>query len=147
MSKDELVKHFDLERVHKGGAKFDPDKTKWFNQQYLRMRPDAELGAQLQAKLKDQGIDTTAERATAGGSAAEGARHLRGGHAGRDLPVHQRIAAEDNAPMLPEELRKRWKPEAAPALRGSTSLNGHPARTDTAVLDFHASMRCCSSMA
>jgi glutamyl-tRNA synthetase len=65
MSKDELVKHFDLERVHKGGAKFDPDKTKWFNQQYLRMRPDAELGAQLQTKLKDQGIDTTAERATA----------------------------------------------------------------------------------
>ncbi|MFN9325071.1 MAG: glutamate--tRNA ligase, partial [Flavobacteriales bacterium] len=51
MSKDELVKHFDLERVHKGGAKFDPDKTKWFNQQYLRHRPDAELGAQLQAKL------------------------------------------------------------------------------------------------
>ena len=61
----ELVQLFDLDRVHKGGAKFDPEKTKWFNQQYLRARPDAELGAQLQAKLKEQGTAITLERATA----------------------------------------------------------------------------------
>jgi glutamyl-tRNA synthetase len=33
---EELVNLFSLERVGKSGARFDPDKTKWFNQQYLR---------------------------------------------------------------------------------------------------------------
>jgi len=40
---DELVQEFSLDRVSKAGAKFDPEKTKWFNQQYLRKRSDAEL--------------------------------------------------------------------------------------------------------
>ena len=33
---DELIQDFSLERVGKSGAKFDPEKTKWFQQQYLR---------------------------------------------------------------------------------------------------------------
>jgi len=44
---DELVAAFSLERVGKSGAKFDPDKTKWFNQQYLRAKPNEELGQML----------------------------------------------------------------------------------------------------
>ena len=35
-SMEELIKSFSLDRVGKAGAKFDFDKTKWFNQQYLR---------------------------------------------------------------------------------------------------------------
>jgi glutamyl-tRNA synthetase len=42
-SLDELVDAFTLERVSKAGAKFDPDKTKWFQQQYLRAQSDDEL--------------------------------------------------------------------------------------------------------
>mgnify|MGYP005839129481 CR=1 FL=1 len=33
---DELISLFDLEKVQKAGAKFDPEKTKWFNQQHLK---------------------------------------------------------------------------------------------------------------
>lgn len=44
---DELIREFSLERVSKSGAKFDAEKTKWFNQQYLRMKSDAELAATL----------------------------------------------------------------------------------------------------
>lgn len=40
---DELVREFSLERVSKHGAKFDPEKTKWFNQQYLRQKSDQAL--------------------------------------------------------------------------------------------------------
>jgi glutamyl-tRNA synthetase len=32
---DELIQQFSLEKVQKAGAKFDPEKTKWFNHQYL----------------------------------------------------------------------------------------------------------------
>ena len=42
-SLEELVQEFSLERVGKSGAKFDPDKTKWFNEQYLRATSDEEL--------------------------------------------------------------------------------------------------------
>ena len=34
-SLEELVEKFDLNRIHKAGAKFDPEKNKWFNHQYL----------------------------------------------------------------------------------------------------------------
>ncbi len=33
---NELINAFNLERVHKAGARFDPDKTKWYNHQYMQ---------------------------------------------------------------------------------------------------------------
>jgi glutamyl-tRNA synthetase len=56
---DELVKDFSLDRVSKSGAKFDPEKTKWFNQQYLRMRTDKELADIWMTELKSKGVQTT----------------------------------------------------------------------------------------
>ncbi len=35
-SLEELINQFSLERVNKSGARFDPDKTKWYNQHYLQ---------------------------------------------------------------------------------------------------------------
>ena len=49
---EELVDTFTLERVSKSGAKFDPEKTKWFNQQYLRAKSNEELGALLGEKIE-----------------------------------------------------------------------------------------------
>ncbi len=42
-SLDELISSFDLSRVNKAGARFDFDKTKWYNQQYLQQKSDEEL--------------------------------------------------------------------------------------------------------
>ena len=42
-SLEELISAFSLEHVSKAGAKFNPDKTKWFNQQYLQVKSDEEL--------------------------------------------------------------------------------------------------------
>ena len=42
-SMDELIEAFSMEKVQKAGAKFNPDKAKWFNKEYLRARSDAEL--------------------------------------------------------------------------------------------------------
>jgi glutamyl-tRNA synthetase len=42
-SLEELVEKFDLNRVHKAGAKFDPEKNKWFNHQYLQKQNDESL--------------------------------------------------------------------------------------------------------
>ncbi|MBK8806474.1 MAG: glutamate--tRNA ligase [Bacteroidales bacterium] len=40
---DELINSFSLERVGKSGSKFDPDKTKWFNQQWIQRTDNAVL--------------------------------------------------------------------------------------------------------
>ncbi len=48
-SLDELVKDFDLAKVHKAGARFDPDKTKWFNHHYMQQQLDLDLAEQFKA--------------------------------------------------------------------------------------------------
>lgn len=53
---EELVEAFELERVHKSGARFDPDKIKWFNHQYMQYQHDdelAEIFQESQPQLKD----------------------------------------------------------------------------------------------
>ena len=42
-SLEELIEAFSLERVNKSGARFDPEKTKWYNHQYLQTKSDKEL--------------------------------------------------------------------------------------------------------
>lgn len=54
----EMVDQFSLERVGKSGAKFDPDKSKWFNQQYLRLKSGEELAELLLPLLEDKGWNT-----------------------------------------------------------------------------------------
>lgn len=46
-SLEELVSAFSIERVGKAGAKYDPEKALWFNQQYLRSSADEDLAKQL----------------------------------------------------------------------------------------------------
>ena len=54
-SMQELINAFSLERVGKAGAKFDFDKTRWFNQQYLRAKTKEDLAQELQIILKQNG--------------------------------------------------------------------------------------------
>jgi glutamyl-tRNA synthetase len=61
---EELVETFTLERVGKSGARFDPDKTKWFNQQYLRAKSNEELADLLMPILKTKEIDVSKEYVT-----------------------------------------------------------------------------------
>ncbi len=56
-SLSELVETFSLERVNKSGARFDPDKTKWYNQQYLQSRSNAEL-AESYAEILDEKLSS-----------------------------------------------------------------------------------------
>ena len=44
-----LISEFDLSQVNKAGARFDPDKTKWFNHQYMQQQLDLNLAEQFKA--------------------------------------------------------------------------------------------------
>ncbi len=47
-----------MNRVHKAGAKFDPEKNKWFNQHYLKLQSDASLAEKFLPILLEKGIVT-----------------------------------------------------------------------------------------
>ncbi|MEM8939673.1 MAG: glutamate--tRNA ligase [Bacteroidota bacterium] len=51
-SKEELIKHFSMEKVNKAGTKFDFDKAKWFNQQHLKACNKKALASFLIKDLK-----------------------------------------------------------------------------------------------
>ncbi len=63
-SLEELVESFDLNRVHKSGAKFDPEKNKWFNHQYLIKQNDADLAKDFTPILVEKGFSTPLEVTT-----------------------------------------------------------------------------------
>ena len=102
---EELIEAFSLERVSKAGAKFDPEKTKWFQQQYLRAQSDATLAEQLRTLQTIEQSDTDLqqicalmkERATFAQDILTDGSYLFG-----------RPTAFDA-----ETIRKKWKPETA----------------------------------
>ena len=59
----ELIEAFSLDRVSKAGARFQPDKAKWFNAQYMHSLSDEQLAPYMQPVLKAHGIETSDELA------------------------------------------------------------------------------------
>ena len=53
----ELIEDFSIERVGKSGSKFDVDKTKWYNQQYLRDKTTEQIGPALLEALTQEGLN------------------------------------------------------------------------------------------
>jgi glutamyl-tRNA synthetase len=56
---EELCEKFDLNRVHKAGAKFDPEKNKWFNHHYLQEQSNENLAKAFASILSEKGISTS----------------------------------------------------------------------------------------
>ncbi|WP_053178820.1 glutamate--tRNA ligase [Sunxiuqinia dokdonensis] len=61
-SMDELIEQFSLERVVKSGARFDPEKAKWFNRHYFQQKDELALAHAFKPLLAEKGIDTSDER-------------------------------------------------------------------------------------
>lgn len=55
LSLAELIEKFDIERVHSHGAKFDFEKAKWFNQEWIKKMPDKELAKYVLPVLNENG--------------------------------------------------------------------------------------------
>ncbi|MBB1287076.1 glutamate--tRNA ligase [Flavisolibacter sp. BT320] len=56
-TKEELVQKFSIERVHSGGAKFDFEKAKWFNHEWIKKLPVASYKGDVKAIFKAKGVE------------------------------------------------------------------------------------------
>jgi glutamyl-tRNA synthetase len=106
-SLDELSEAFSIEKISKSGARFDYDKAKWFNQQYLHAADDAELAKLVRPLAEAKGYQVSDDylaqvchlikgRATFLPDLVEQSAYLLG-----------EIQVFDN-----ENIAKRWKPES-----------------------------------
>lgn len=57
LSMEELIKLFNIAHISKSGAKFNVEKAKWFNHEYLQMKSDEEIAQMLVPQLKEHNID------------------------------------------------------------------------------------------
>lgn len=56
-SMDEIISAFSLEKVGKSGSRFDPEKTKWFNHQYMIKKSGEQIADYFIPLLREKGID------------------------------------------------------------------------------------------
>ncbi|UOQ73401.1 glutamate--tRNA ligase [Hymenobacter cellulosilyticus] len=62
-SMPELIEAFSIERVSKSPARFDQNKVRWYNEHYLRAKPDTELAQFLLTALEEHNIECSEEKA------------------------------------------------------------------------------------
>lgn len=110
-SLDELVESFDLNRVHRSGARFDMDKALWFNQQYIKKIPVHDMVPRLKPMVEARGwawderkcqeiIHYFTERVNLVSEIPDAASYL-----------FSEIRTIDE-----EAFRKHWKPELGPKI-------------------------------
>lgn len=61
---EQLIESFSIERVNKSGARFDPEKAKWFNHQYIVKMSDQELATAFAPILVQKGFDVPMDKVT-----------------------------------------------------------------------------------
>lgn len=59
---EELIHQFSIERVHKGGAKFDFEKAKWYNHEWIKRADATHLSSLVEPYFEANGIQVDKER-------------------------------------------------------------------------------------
>ena len=59
MSMDELIRLFSIEHISKSGAKFNVEKAKWFNHEYLQQCSNERLADMFQPQLQEHGVNAS----------------------------------------------------------------------------------------
>lgn len=116
-TRDEMVALFSLDRVVKSGARFNPDKARWFNEQVLRSTPADDLLPQLEQVLQDQGLQPASGQPDA-------LRRLLDMMLERISFLHEIVSARYlfEAPATYDEkvTKKRWKADSGAIMRDLT---------------------------
>lgn len=110
-SMQELTKAFTLERVSKSGARFDADKAKWFNHQFIQKTPDIELVKYLQPIIRETGHNIDDDEILKLLPLVKERAHL--------IPdLWDQIQFFFVRPNSYDEhlIKKRWKPDTSPTL-------------------------------
>jgi glutamyl-tRNA synthetase len=110
-SMEELIEAFSIERVGKSGSRFDPEKAKWFNHQYLQKRSNNQLAIEFREFLRAKGffVDIV-ELETLVGLVKERVSFVK------DIWDQTDFFFKAPETYDPEVIKKRWKEDSASLL-------------------------------
>jgi len=111
-SMNQLISEFSVDRIGKAGARFDIQKAIWFNQEYIKMKPEAYLAEELIKILKENNIEIRQEVATKICGAMKGRISFI-----KDIWTEGRFFFERPAAYDEGVVKKRWTKDAVGALR------------------------------
>lgn len=129
-SMEELIEAFDLSHVSKGGARFDFDKIKWFNQQYLKNQSGEEIASHVTLLIKDAGWNASEEYLAA-------VCHLLKDR----ITVYPDIVRDgvyfftEDFPKDTDTFKKKWNPEHKNIIQGLADLLGNWNSDDSTELE------------
>ncbi len=110
-SLEELVGAFSLEKIGKAGARFDYDKARWYNQQYLMHTPDEQLAELLRPLLREKGHEPATGYLQAFAALLKERVVLLGDFWTQGYYFFEPVKEYDQ-----KAVRKRWKPELQPMM-------------------------------
>ncbi len=116
---DELCQLFSFEKVSKSGARFNPDKTIWFNHQYIQKMNDEDILKSFKELLKQKGIQATDEfNLKIIGLLKERANFIIDIYTQGDFFYHSPVEFDEKS------VKKAWKEDTAELLKQfSSDLN------------------------
>lgn len=116
---EELIQTFTLEKVSKSGARFSPDKTTWFNHQYIQQKSAQELLADFDQVLKNENIEASEDlKLKVIDILKERANFVK------DIAEQGKFFFEAPTSYDEKALKKAWKDDSKAILEGfSTALN------------------------
>ena len=125
---DELVEAFSVERIGKSGTKFDIAKAKWYNEQYLRTKPNSELVDFLTADAKAEGLEVPGDKVEAILNLVKGRVTFPA-----DLWRESKFMISAPAEFDQDVAAKKWNADAAKLLGDyATALDGFEGTFDAA---------------
>ena len=111
--REELVQNFSLERVSKSGAKFSPEKTNWFNQQYVQQMSALELATLFLPLLKENKVEVALDQLEiVVGMVKERAVFVK------DLWELSKYFFKAPKEYDPKAVKKQWKPDTKVLMEG-----------------------------
>lgn len=115
-SLDELVHTFELDRVHKAGAKFDPEKTNWFQNQYFQKLDDSRITSEFEGFLSTKNVTTNLDVKRIASLLKERATFIK------DLWEQGSFFFETPETYDPQASQKAFKPETPELLEKVISI-------------------------
>ncbi|MFN8279839.1 MAG: glutamate--tRNA ligase [Saprospiraceae bacterium] len=107
---EEMIGLFSLEQIGKSGARFDFDKAKWFNAQYIQKADAGQMSTIIQSYFQSRGIELSDERAEQIYTLYKDRVQLI-----NDFYSQGRYLVEDHIEYQQEFLVKKWQPSWKPA--------------------------------
>jgi glutamyl-tRNA synthetase len=105
-SLEELVTAFSMERINKAGARFDFEKAKWFNQQYIQKSNPTELAAYIRPYVAAKGYEVSEAYLQKVGNLLKERVVFLGDFVEKGYYLFEPVRSYDQA-----AIQKRWKPE------------------------------------